>query len=151
MAAKDEKLSKSEILQLQSDHNVYVEWMRGEFDDGLSKADLMRRRQKIVLNAIHVFLTDRQRDYILDYIDGDMTMREIGRKYGVDPSSVSRQIKAGHVKLRRVLSCVAPEIGLVNVNALDLRNAFYADADTGGMKLRKRRPNRKRKKKGGDA
>ena len=48
-------------------------------------------------------LTDCQRLYLKHYYDDAMTMREIAAHYGLNISTVSRTLKRGRTRLRRIL------------------------------------------------
>lgn len=62
-------------------------------------------------------LTEKQRNYLRDYLDG-MTVREVAKKYGVQPSTVSRTIhRAADLRCpfgfdRGCERCVLPDCGL---------------------------------------
>ncbi|MDD5937531.1 MAG: sigma-70 family RNA polymerase sigma factor [Clostridiales bacterium] len=61
-------------------------------------------RVKLALwRALHEDITEKQRRYLLLYYGDGMKMEEIGKRCGVDKSTVSRTIKRGELRLRRCL------------------------------------------------
>lgn len=59
--------------------------------------------QKRLARAMQTELTECQLKYMKLYYWNGWSMEAIGKKYGVDKSTVSRTIKRGRARLRRVL------------------------------------------------
>lgn len=61
-------------------------------------------RVKLALwRCLHEDITEKQRLYLLLYYGEGLNMSEIGERFGVDKSTVSRTIKRGESRLRRCL------------------------------------------------
>lgn len=61
------------------------------------------RLLRAVRRAWDTELTPMQRKYLLLYYQGSMSMREIAARYGVTVPTVSRTVKRGRERLKRVL------------------------------------------------
>lgn len=68
-----------------------------------TNAEELSRSKAALWRAIHEDVTQRQRQYLLLYYGEGLNMGEIGRRLGVDKSTVSRTIKRGEARLRRCL------------------------------------------------
>ncbi|MFI3250092.1 MAG: sigma-70 family RNA polymerase sigma factor [Eubacteriales bacterium] len=83
--------------QNSRDMAEYARQMAGD-----NKAELGDLKRNLV-RALREEVTDRQREMILLYYDERLNMREIGDRYGVSPSTVSRIISRGEARLERCI------------------------------------------------
>lgn len=63
-----------------------------------------------LVTALREDVTDKQRQALLLYYAEGMNMSEIGKRLGVDKSTVSRNIKRGERRLRRCLRYGAKDL-----------------------------------------
>ena len=61
------------------------------------------RLKRNLVHALKEDVTPRQREYMLLYYGKGMNMAEIGEKFGVNKSTVSRTLKRGRQRLYRCL------------------------------------------------
>lgn len=69
-------------------------------------ADNHAEHQRLKRNLVHALredVTPRQREYLVLYYGEGLNMREIGERYGVNRSTVSRTIQRGEQRLQRCL------------------------------------------------
>jgi len=59
------------------------------------------RVKQALRRALREEITEKQREYLYLYYSRRMNMKEIGERFGVDKSTVSRTIKRGEERLRR--------------------------------------------------
>ena len=90
-------------LQLQ--HAAFEQWLQGEGGDNRAELDRLKRALPVVLAEC---VTETQRQYILHYFVDRMTQKQIGERYGVDHSTVSRTIHRGLDRAYRYLRFVSP-------------------------------------------
>ena len=84
-------------LSAQTDLAVYLRAMSA--DNSLEHQQLKRS----LLRALQEDVTERQREMLALYYAQGLTMPEIGRRLGVNKSTVSRTIRRGEARLRRCL------------------------------------------------
>lgn len=82
------------------------EWMRENEGDN---REILRRLTINLRFAIQHELTEKMRCYVLDYYSG-LSMGQISEKYGVEKSTVSRQVKYARANLFRVLRYTDPSL-----------------------------------------
>lgn len=70
---------------------------------GQAPDEVMKHCKRCVTVALNEELTCAQRLYLTAYIVDGLTMDEVGKKYGVDKSTVSRTIARARRRLFRVL------------------------------------------------
>lgn len=63
----------------------------------------IRAVRRHLVTALCEDVTERQREILLLYYDERLNMREIGARFGINASTVSRTIKRGEDRLRRCL------------------------------------------------
>lgn len=68
-----------------------------------SNEETLKRMKAAVPVIIREDLTDCQRDYVMAYFYDGLNVREIGERYGVDKSTVSRTIRRGMARVYRLL------------------------------------------------
>ena len=90
-------------LQLQ--HAAFELWLIAEGED--NRADLDRLK-KVLPAVLAECLTETQQKYILSYFVDRLTLKQIGERYGVDHSTVSRTIHRGLNRAYRYLCFVSP-------------------------------------------
>ena len=83
--------------EISFDRQSYKNWLHSSASDKKYKF-----LKKALIRAIGE-LPQKQKQYILLWMEG-MTMREIARTCGVDASTVSRTIKRGRIRLKRMLT-----------------------------------------------
>ena len=118
-------------FQLQ--HAAFDLWLLGEGTDNLADLDALKRALPIVLEEC---VSETQRTYILDFFVEGLTLEEIGKKYGVNRSTVSRGIHRGLNKAYGYLRFVSP----LFINAPKARGYLSK-----GRKRRKRSDEKKEK------
>lgn len=69
-----------------------------------------RQLKRNLVMALREDVTDKQRQALLLYYAEGLNMREIGKRLGVDKSTVSRNIKRGERRLRRCLRYGAKDL-----------------------------------------
>jgi len=80
-----------------------------------TNAEEMSRLKLALWRCLHEDVTEKQRLYLLLYYGQGMKMSDIGERYGVDKSTVSRTIKRGEARLRRCLRYGAKRFLLAEV------------------------------------
>ena len=91
--------------ELQLQHAAFDLWLHREECDNLPDLDALKRALPIVLEEC---VSETQRKYILAFFVEGLTMKEIGQRYGCDPSTVSRGIRRGLDNAYRYLRFVSP-------------------------------------------
>lgn len=97
--------SSSEIFEIIESKNQYEKWVESETD--LDFADHMKRAAVAAYNRE---LSDRQKQYFTMRFLKGLSVREIARIAGVNPSTVSRTIKRASNNLAKVLRYSAPHL-----------------------------------------
>ena len=69
-------------------------------DDNRQQISRLKRN---LTHALREDITPKQREYMVLYYGQGMSMEEIGRKFGVNKSTVSRTLKRGRQRLYRCL------------------------------------------------
>ena len=90
-------------LQLQ--HAAFDLWLLGEGNDNLADLAALKRALPIVLEEC---VSETQRKYILAFFVEGLTLKEIGQRYEVNSSTVSRGIRRGLDNAYRYLRFVSP-------------------------------------------
>lgn len=73
------------------------------FFQGGTNAGELNRMKESLRRALNEDITEKQRRYLMHYYGDGMSMEQIGARYGVDKSTISRTIKRGEGRLRRCL------------------------------------------------
>lgn len=89
-----------------------------------SNEETMERMKAAVPVIIREDLTDCQRAYVMAYFYEGLNVREIGERYGVEKSTVSRTIRRGMARVYRLLRFSFP--GLVEAPR---RNKYITNRD----------------------
>ena len=87
------------------DQKAYQEWAQS--DRGCSREEIEKARTMLPF-AIQTCLSDKQRTYIMEYLVNELTVSEIGEKYGVNKATVSRTMNRGLNRLYDHLQFVSP-------------------------------------------
>lgn len=82
-----------------ADMAVYMRQI-SDMNTNAAKLDRMKRN---LIRALNEDVTEKQRAYLALYYAEGLNMREIGERLGVDKSTVSRTVKRGEERLRRIL------------------------------------------------
>ena len=90
-------------LQLQ--HAAFEQWLKMGCNDNRAELDRLKRALPVVLAEC---VTETQRQYIIHYFVDQLTMKQIGERYGVNPATVSRTIHRGLDRAYRYLRFVSP-------------------------------------------
>lgn len=111
--------SYSEIALEKAD---FIRWLNAAND----VPDQGRRRAlKMMGMALREELTEKQLKYISAYHIEQLTMNEIGTRYGVNRSTVSRTIKRAQSKVKKVLRYCSPIL---------LNDSFSGNVEAGYMR-----------------
>ena len=94
-----------DAAELRLNRAAFEQWLQGEGGDNRAELDRLKRALPVVLAEC---VTETQRQYILHYFVDRMTQKQIGDRYGVDKSTVSRTINRGLDKMYRYLRFVSP-------------------------------------------
>lgn len=87
----------------RSEHSYVADMAHYIRNTAGDNSDQMGRIKKNLVRAMNEDITPRQREYLRLYYGSGINMREIGDRFGVDTSTVSRTIKRGERRLRRCL------------------------------------------------
>lgn len=68
-----------------------------------TNAEMLTRAKRNLVRALNQDITGRQRQFLTMYYVEGLSMVEIARRLGLDKSTVSRTIRRGTDRLRRVL------------------------------------------------
>lgn len=118
--------------QYHLDKRSYLSWFLNEWEGGLTKEDIRKRRALVIGRIVHGELSEKQQLYLTEYLYNDLNTSEIAIKYNVHCSTVSRTIERGFQKLFRILYYLAPEIGLQSGSDLEMPEVhFFTDVTTG--------------------
>ena len=93
------------LLPTVLQHAAFELWLIAEGED--NRADLDRLK-KVLPAVLAECLTETQQKYILSYFVDRLTLKQIGERYGVDHSTVSRTIHRGLNRAYRYLRFVSP-------------------------------------------
>lgn len=90
---------------LRLDRAAFEQWIQGEGGDNRAELD---RLKKVLPAVLAECVTETQRQYIIHYFVDQLTMKQIGERYGVNPATVSRTIHRGLDRAYRYLRFVSP-------------------------------------------
>lgn len=93
------------LLDYQLDSAAFEMWLQSENGDNLADLDRAKKMLPIVLEEC---VTQIQREYILDYYVGQMSVYEIAEMRSVNPATVSRTIRRGLDRAYGYLRFVSP-------------------------------------------
>lgn len=114
------KWSMTKMLSdYQLDSAAFEMWLQSENGDNLADLDRAKRMLPIVLEEC---VTPIQKEYILDYYVGQMSVREIAEMRSVNPATVSRTIRRGLDKAYGYLRFVSPLFIKKQKKRVPLRN-----------------------------
>ena len=82
-----------------------IDLRRWRTDDGESNAEQIQRLLVHLPRVMEEELTERQRQIITMHFYQELTVTEIARRLGVNPSTVSRSLQRSAQKLQRFLRC----------------------------------------------
>lgn len=98
------------------DRAAYKQWLEDNTDAGTG-GDL----RKPLRIALEQCVTETQRKYLVCYIADSMTIYQIAELYSVNPSTVSRTIERGFIRLFRYLRFTSPRLYDLEFTKTDLR------------------------------
>lgn len=88
----------------RADLEVYLRFLASE---NSGQMEVLRRK---LVKALKEDVTDRQRQVLFLYYVAELNMRQIAEALGVDPSTVSRTLRRGEERLRRILRYSDPSL-----------------------------------------
>lgn len=94
-----------DAAELRLERAAFEQWLQGEGGDNRAELDRLKRALPVVLAEC---VTETQRQYIIHYFVDQLTMKQIGERYGVNPATVSRTIHRGLDRMYRYLRFVSP-------------------------------------------
>ena len=94
-----------DAAELRLERAAFEQWLQGEGGDNRAELDRLKRALPVVLAEC---VTETQRQYIIHYFVDQLTMKQIGERYGVNPATVSRTIHRGLDRAYRYLRFVSP-------------------------------------------
>ena len=94
-----------DAAELRLNRAAFEQWLKMGCNDNRAELDRLKRALPVVLAEC---VTETQRQYILHYFVDRMTQKQIGERYGVDHSTVSRTIHRGLDRMYRYLRFVSP-------------------------------------------
>lgn len=109
------------------DQTAFKKWQER---DGEDNSDFLNRLKINLRYALEHELTDTQRRYLLAYYGNQMNIPKVAEEFGVNRSTVSRELSRSRKKLLHVLQYTSPHL---------LGTDFLARNKPGRKKTRKRR------------
>ena len=94
-----------DAAELRLNRAAFEQWLKMGCNDNRAELDRLKQAIPVVLAEC---VTEAQRKYILHYFVDRMTQKQIGERYGVDHSTVSRTIHRGLDRMYRYLRFVSP-------------------------------------------
>ena len=94
--------------EIQSDARDFKAWLHSE--TGSATDEAMQHLRRILSAAIENELTPKQRLYMVEYYVDGRTVGQIALRHKVCQSTVSRVLKYGRKRLRRVLRYCSPRL-----------------------------------------
>lgn len=89
------------LLHLNSTNENRYNMMGCAFKNGSTNRSELKKMSVFLNEIIKETLTDKQRTYLLLYVNG-MQQKQIAHRFGVSESTVCRHIKAATIKLKRL-------------------------------------------------
>lgn len=120
---KDDKYFK-----INMEKKMYNDWFSGlEQRDVVPITELKKQKKLMLLRIIQNELPEKQREYFLLYFYKNMQPIDIAKKYGVDNSTVSRQLSNAACTVRRFSKYLSPELYDIIENGAAQKITFHGN------------------------